>query len=189
MNSHRFMCLLALGIVAVAGAGPSAFAQDKGKKPAAAAAAPAAKGATSAKLVSGPWNLECHPAGPEQKLVCEVSKKIALEKTRKILLTVFVTPRNAGKGAEAHVLRYQLPHGLNLTSGVKVQIDKGEALSPIIVTTSQAGVFARLGMNAVLLGSLKKGSIMKVDFAAMNGTSLSIPVSLQGFSAVYDKLK
>jgi hypothetical protein len=25
---------------------------------------------------------------------------------------------------------------------------------------------------------------MKVDFAAMNGTNLSIPVSLQGFAAV-----
>lgn len=187
MKFYRFVCILALGVVAFAGAGPSAFAQDKGKKP--AAAAPAAKAATSAKLVSNPWNLECHPTGPEQKLVCEVSKKIALEKTRKILLTVFVTPRNTGKGAEAYVLRYQLPHGLNLASGVKVQVDKGKALSPIFVTSSQAGVFARLRMSAILLGALKKGTVMKVDFAAMNGTSLSIPVSLQGFSAVYDKLK
>jgi invasion protein IalB len=31
---------------------------------------------------------------------------------------------------------------------------------------------------------LKKGTVMKVDFAAMNGTNLSIPVSLQGFAAV-----
>jgi invasion protein IalB len=182
---------LVFGLVAFAGAGPSAFAQDKGKKPAAApaATAPAAKGPTSAKLITSNWNLECHPTGPEQKLVCEISKKIALQKTRKILLIVFVTPRNTGKGAEAYVLRYQLPHGLNLASGVKVQIDKDKALSPIIVTSSQAGIFARLGMNALLLGSLKKGSVMKVDFAAMNGTSLSIPVSLKGFSAVYDKLK
>jgi invasion protein IalB len=178
MNFFRFVCLLALGFVAVAGAGPSAFAQEKGKKPAVAAPA------TSAKLVSSPWNLECHPIGPEQKLVCDASKKIALEKTRKILLTVFVTPRNTGKGAEAYVLRYQLPHGLNLASGVKVQIDKGKVLSPVFVTTSHAGVFARFGMNAVLLGDLKKGTVMKVDFAAMNGTNLSIPVSLQGFAAV-----
>jgi invasion protein IalB len=187
MNFYRFVCLLALGLVAFLGAGASAFAQEKGKNKGKtpAVAAPA----TSAKLVSSPWNLECHPTGPEQKLVCDASKKIALEKTRKILLTVFVTPRNTGKGAEAYVLRYQLPHGLNPASGVKVQIDKGKALSPIFVTSSQAGVFARLGMNAVLLGALKKGSVMKVDFAAMNGTNLSIPVSLQGFAAVYDKLK
>ena len=35
MNFYRFICLLALGLVAFAGAGPSAVAQDKnkGKKP------------------------------------------------------------------------------------------------------------------------------------------------------------
>jgi hypothetical protein len=56
-------------------------------------------------MVSSPWNLECHPRGPEQKLVCEASKRMVLGKTRKILLTVFVTARNTGKGAEAYILR------------------------------------------------------------------------------------
>ncbi len=179
MFSGRFIFILLLCIASFAGANRPVFAQGADKKPAAPSGG---NKETSAKLVSSNWNLDCHPAGPEQKLVCEVSKKIALETTRKILLTVFVTPRNAGKGADAYVLRFLLPHGLNLTAGVKMQIDKNEAQTP-------AGVFARLAMNARLLETLKKGTVMTVSFSALNGTGLSIPVSLAGFGAVYAKLK
>ena len=186
MFSGRFVLLLLFGISALAGANHPALAQDAEKKP----ATPAADNSqSSAKLVSSNWNLECHPSGPEQKLACEISKKVALEKTRKILLTVFITPRNTGKGAEAYILRYQLPHGLNLANGVKMQIDEGKPMSPVIVTSSPAGAFARQPMNDVLLASLKKGTVMTVSFSAINGTGLSIPVSPVGFSAVYAKLK
>lgn len=143
---------------------------------------------TTQQLVSTNWNVGCQPAQQGKKMLCEASKRVLLAKGRSLLLAVYVTPTGKGKGTEAYMLRYQLPHGLNLTAGVKVQVDKGDTMTPVIVTSSQAGVFARSAMTDKVLSTLKKGSTMTVAFSGLNGSQLSVPVSLQGFSAVYDKL-
>ncbi len=178
MNARRSLIVAALGALLCFGGAIEASAQ-------AAAGAPQT---TSRKLVATNWNVGCQPAQQGKKMLCEASKRILLEQGRSLLLAIYVTPTGKGKGAEAFILRYQLPHGLDLAAGVKAQIDTGDALSPAIVTSSQAGVFARSVMTAKTLASLRKGKTMTVAFSGLNGSKLSIPVSLQGFSAVYDKL-
>ena len=69
------------------------------------------------------------------------------------------------------------------------QIDEQAAQSPVIQTSNQAGLFARSELTEALLTALKKGATMTVSFSALNGNTLSVPVTLSGFSAVFAKLQ
>ena len=147
------------------------------------------KAGTTAKLVSSSWTVGCRPVGQKQELLCEASQTITMAKTRQTLMAVYVTPWKQDGKPDSFILRFQLPHGLNLPAGVQIKIDDKPAPSPEIQTSNQIGVFAKTDLTKPLLASLKKGSTMNVAFSAMNGNKLAIPVTLKGFSAVFAKLK
>lgn len=140
-------------------------------------------------LISSGWTLTCKPDPRRKLLACEASQTIAVAKSRETLLAVFVTPRLRDDATMDHVLRFQLPHGLDLASGIRFRVDAGEELSPVVQTSSQAAVFARTELTAALLTAMKKGETMTVDVNDMNGNRLTIPVTLAGFSAVHAKLR
>ncbi|NKB58599.1 MAG: hypothetical protein GKS00_19895 [Alphaproteobacteria bacterium] len=180
MSCCRLFRAVMFGAAALALVSGSAVAQ-KAKAPEKPAAGP--------KLVSSAWTVGCRPAGKSQDLLCEASQTIALAESRQTLLGVYVTPwKQAGK-PDSFILRYQLPHGLNFPAGVQVKIDDKAAPAPEIQTSNQVGVFARTDLTDPLLASLKKGAAMTVEFSSMNGNKLAIPVTLKGFSAVFEKLK
>lgn len=178
----RLLLVLLFGLFLLAGVEGDALAQS----PDATAEADAAQGA---ELISNGWNLNCAPDSSTQKLLCEASQTIAVAATQQILLIAFVTPWDQADATDPFVLRFQLPHGLNLPAGVQIQIDEASAPSPVIQTSTQAGVYARIGMTDAMAARLKKGAEMKVSFTAMNGNLLTVPVTLDGFSAIFAKLE
>ncbi|CAN0509396.1 unnamed protein product, partial [Discosporangium mesarthrocarpum] len=124
-----------------------------------------------------------------QDVACEASQSIALENTRRAVLTVFVTPWHGDDAGFGEVLRFQLPHGLDIPAGLTMAVD-GQALdAPAIQTSSPAGLFARIGLTAPLRDALKAGATMTLGATALNGNTLAVPVPLDGFTAVYDKLQ
>lgn len=143
--------------------------------------------ATGAQLLASTWTLGCKPDSSTKELLCEASQTIAVEQTRQTLLIAFVTPWTDEDGS--YVLRFQLPHGLDIPAGVELQIDDVPVQSPVIQTSNQIGVFARTALADPLLAAMKKGATMQVAFSALNGTKLTVPVSLEGFSAIFDKLQ
>ena len=109
-----------------------------------------------AKLASTGWNLGCKPNSRTQKLFCEASQTIAVERTRKTLLAVFVTPWQRADASNSFALRFQLPHGLDLQAGVHILIDDKAGPTPEIQTSSRNGLFARTELTDPFLASLKK---------------------------------
>lgn len=182
MFYRRALLAFIFGVIVFVGVERNALAQRTGEN----ANAGTAQGA---ELVSNGWNLGCTPLSSTKELRCEASQTIAVAKSRQTLLVVFVTPWQQAKAANHFVLRLQLPHGLDLPKGIKIQIDDKPVQSPVIRTSTQAGVYARIGLSAPLLASLKKGTTMKVSFTAMNGNKLTVPVSLDGFSTIFARLK
>jgi invasion protein IalB len=141
-------------------------------------------------LVSSSWMVGCSPApGAGKDLLCEASQTIAVRKTQQTLLIAYVTPWKQAEKPDAFVLRFQLPHGLDIPAGVQIKIDDRPMESPVIRTSSRVGVFARSALTGTLLVALKKGARMTVTFTALNGRKLSVPVTLDGFSAAFAKLK
>ena len=59
----------------------------------------------------------------------------------------------------------------------------------VLQTSDATGLYARIGLSGELLSSMKQGSTLKVSFAAMNGNNFQIPLTLNGFTAVFAKLK
>jgi len=83
----------------------------------------------------------------------------------------------------------RLPHGLALASGIEYQIDKQRPGRLRVYTSSVQGVFARLGLTGKLLSSLRKGKQLKITFSARNGRKITLSMSLQGFTAGFEKLR
>lgn len=152
-------------------------------------AAASSKTPKGIEIVPGSWNLGCKPFGNSGELLCEASRVIVLKKTKKALISVFVSPWKQAKATAPYLLRLQLPHGLDLPAGVSIQVDKDVKHAAIYQTTNQSGVFARLGLSNNTLSAMQAGKILAVNFSAINGNKISIPVSLSGFTAVFSKMK
>lgn len=143
----------------------------------------------SAELVTTSWDLGCKPLGKSNELACEASKRVALKQTGKVLLSVFITPRKQKDKSQSFLLRMQLPHGIHLPSGVEIQIDDADKYLLPFQTTNPAGIFARIALNDKILTALQTGKTMNVSFATINGAQFSIPVLLNGFSAIFAKMQ
>lgn len=144
------------------------------------------KPAAGPKLVSSNWTVSCRPAGETQELLCEASQTISLAESRQTLLGVYVTPWKNKDKDDSFILRFQLPHSVNLPLGVQTKIDNKAGPSPEMQTSNQVGLFAKTDVTGPLLVALKKGTTMTVSFSSMNGNKLAIPVTLKGFSAVFE---
>jgi len=144
---------------------------------------------TEVKLVTSNWQLNCRPVGTAQDLLCEASQTVSVQGSGQTLLVALVSPWQQDGAATPYLLRFQLPHGLDIPAGVAMKIDDAAMPSPVIQTSSQAGIFARAPLDDALLAAMKKGKLMTVGLTALNGSALTVPVSLNGFTAVFGKLQ
>ncbi len=83
----------------------------------------------------------------------------------------------------------QLPLGLNLPVGAKLQVDDGKVVDLPIQTCENRGCYASAPVSAELLATLKSGKQLKISFQNMAKETISIPMPLNDFAAAYDKIK
>ena len=83
----------------------------------------------------------------------------------------------------------QLPLGLNLPAGAKLQIDDGKAVDMQVQTCEARGCYASTPVAADMLAALKSGKQLKVSFQTMTKETITIPMLLGDFAAAYDKIK
>ena len=83
----------------------------------------------------------------------------------------------------------QLPLGLNLPAGAKLQVDDGKTADLQIQTCEQRGCYANTPIAADMLAAMKSGKQLKVSFQNLAKEVISIPMPLADFAAAYDKIK
>ncbi len=83
----------------------------------------------------------------------------------------------------------QLPLGLNLPAGAKLQVDDGKTADLAIQTCEQRGCYANTPIAADMLTAMKSGKQLKVSFQNLAKEIISIPMPLADFAAAYDKIK
>ena len=115
-------------------------------------------------------------------MVCRLSKAVLLVRNGKLLLRIAVV-------AKPNRMVLQLPHGLNIQSGVRFQIDKNPARIVPFVTSTQKGIFAKTAISDQLLQSLRTGKNISITLSVLGGKNIVVPVSLAGFDIAFDKLK
>ena len=144
---------------------------------------------TGAKFVASSWGVNCQAQATDKKMVCSLSQSTVVAKSRQRFVTITIRKWSGKEAPTPHLMVLQLPHGLALAAGATVQVDDKKANKLAMFTSDAQGVYARMGVTADLLKSMRKGKGMKINFVASTGRKFILPVSLKGFSAGFDKLK
>ena len=103
-------------------------------------------------------------------------------------LIVLVNIRVPGD-TRAPIALVQLPLGLNLQGGAKLQVDDGKPTELPIQTCENRGCYAGTPIAPDLLAALKSGKQLKVLFQNLGKETITIPLPLADFAAAYEKIK
>jgi invasion protein IalB len=192
VTSIRIAVVL-LAFAAFAGAPVSAQAPKK------AAPAPAAPAHTPAPQASPPpaeqqaaqppapsWISRCSSASRDAPLECAVEESAVLTKTGQLIVLVNI---RVASDTRQPVALVQLPLGLNLPAGAKLQIDDGKMIDLQIQTCENRGCYSNTPVSPELLAAMKSGKQLKIAFQNLNKEVITIPMPLADFAAAYEKIK
>jgi invasion protein IalB len=174
--------LLPLGVV---------YAQQGAKKSAAPAPAAQPSPAPTQPQADGApgqpgWIVRCTSASRDAPLECAMEQNAVLTKTGQtvILINIRIAP-----DTRTPIALLQLPLGLNLPVGAKLQVDEGKTVDLQIQTCENRGCYASTPIAPDLLAALRSGKQLKVSFQNMANETIAIPMPLGDFAAAYDKIK
>lgn len=129
------------------------------------------------------WRVVCQATNANAPLVCEASQSIS-EGNGKPFLTITLIHANKG----AFGLKLQLPHGLDLTTAVTMQVDTGAKLSLPFNTSLPTGSFITTRLSKNFVQTMRQGSTLKVNFKSVNKSDINVPVSLAGLTRALNKV-
>jgi invasion protein IalB len=154
----------------------------------AAPATPPADTAQAAAPSSPPsgWAVRCTSASREAPLECAMEQTAVLSKTGQLIVLV-----NIRVPSDTHVpvAMVQLPLGLNLPGGAKLQVDDGKAADLQIQTCENRGCYAGTAITPDVLAALKAGKELRLSFQNLAKETITIPMPLTDFASAYDKIK
>ena len=122
----------------------------------------------------------------ESPLECAIEESAVLTKTGQLIVLVNI---RIASDTRAPVALVQLPLGLNLPAGAKLQVDEGKAVDLQIQTCEQRGCYANLPVAPDLLAAMRTGKQLKVLFQTLTKEPIAIPLPLTDFAAAYEKIK
>jgi len=197
MRNSTKLAILVVAIVASGSFTPGYAQQAKSKSPAksaqttpaapAPAAAPADNGVAPANTPPPPgWTARCGSVSRDAPLECAIEQSAVLPRTGQLVILV-----NIRVPADTHTpsALIQLPLGLNLPSGAKVQVDDGKTADLQIQTCEARGCYAGTAIAPELLAAMKSGKQLKVSFQNLAKETITVPLPLADFAAAYDKIK
>ena len=184
--------LVALAAAALLSTG-AAHAQQGAKKNAAPpppatqpAPAPSQPQADGTPAQQPGWIARCTSASRDAPLECAIEQNAVLTKTGQTILLINI---RISPDTRTPVALLQLPLGLNLPVGAKLQVDEGKAIDLQIQTCENRGCYASTPIAPDLLATLRSGKQLKVSFQNMAKETITIPMPLSDFAPAYDKIK
>jgi invasion protein IalB len=167
---------------------PAKSAQTPPNNPTPPAAAPADNNGAAPTNTRPPpgWIARCGSASRDAPLECAIEQSAVLPRTGQLVILV-----NIRVPADTHTpsALIQLPLGLNLPGGAKLQVDDGIATDMQIQTCEARGCYAGTAIAPDLLAAMKSGKQLKISFQNLNKETLTVPLPLADFAAAYDKIK
>ena len=166
------------------------YAQQSAKKNSPAPAAQPAPAPTQQPQADGAqqagWVVRCTSVSRDAPLECAMEQNAVLTKTGQtiVLINIRIAP-----DTRTPVALLQLPLGLNLPVGAKLQVDEGKTFDLQIQTCENRGCYASTPIAADLLAALRPGKQLMVPFQNMAKEATASPMPLGDFAAAYDKIK
>ena len=148
---------------------------------------PQADAAAPANTPAPPvWVARCSSASRDAPPECAVEQTAVLTKTGQLIVLLNI---RVASDTRQPVAVIQLPLGLNLPAGAKLQVDDGKVSDLQIQTCEQRGCYANSPIPAEMLAAMKSGKQLKVSFQNLGKETITIPMPLTDFAAAYDKIK
>ena len=132
------------------------------------------------------WITKCTAPKRETAAHCTIQQTIIVTKTRQRLLSFTV---KVPSDAPLPAMMIQLPLGLFLPAGIKVQIDKQFPQKFKIQTCNSEGCFAGSAISKDMLASMIRGKRLTVKFRDLAKKKITVPVVLEGFGESYRKVR
>jgi invasion protein IalB len=167
---------------------PAKSTQTAPNNPTPPAGAPADNnGAAPANTPPPPgWAARCGSASRDAPLECAIEQSAVLPRTGQLVILVNIRVPADTRTPSALI---QLPLGLNLPGGAKLQVDESPATDLQIQTCEARGCYAGTAIAPDLLAAMKSGKQLKVSFQNLNKETLTVPLPLADFAAAYEKIK
>ena len=127
------------------------------------------------------WVVNCSNVANPDILACSLSMTLFQAETRQKVLSATVF-----QGPEGTEMAMNLPHGLDLPSGIVVAVDQGAGQTYAIQTSNADGAYSRFALTGSILEALRKGNTMFVDLTASNKNAIRIELPLKGISQGLD---
>lgn len=133
-----------------------------------------------------PWGARCASDARAGALDCVVEQRVVVSNTGQLLtaVTVRIPP-----DSKAPVMMIQTPFGLHLPAGLKVAVDGTPFATLPLQTCDGGGCYAGDAVGPELLAALKRGVTLSVTFQDAQQRDIAVPVSLNGFTAAYEKIQ
>jgi invasion protein IalB len=180
------LAILAVGSIEISHAQQAQKSKAAAPAPAATPATPAAPQAEPAPAAQPGWNARCTSASRAAPLECAMEQTAVLSKTGQLIVLVNI---RVPADTKAPVALVQLPLGLHLPGGAKIQVDDGKAADLQIQTCENRGCYAGSAIAPDLLAALRSGKQLKVSFQNLGKENITIPIPLTDFAAAYDRIK
>ena len=149
--------------------------------------APAAAAAEGANTPAPPgWVARCTSASRDAPLECAIEQTAVLTKTGQLIVLINI---RVPADTRTPIALVQLPLGLNLPAGAKLQVDDGKTSDLQIQTCEARGCYANTPISPDMLAAMKSGKQLKVSFQNMAKETITIPMPLADFAAAYEKIK
>ena len=132
------------------------------------------------------WAVRCSSASREAPLECAMEQTAVLTKTGQLIVLVNI---RVPSDTRVPVAMVQLPLGLNLPGGAKLQVDDGKTADLQIQTCENRGCYAGTAIAPDVLAALKSGKELKLSFQNLAKEPITIPMPLTDFATAYDKIK
>jgi invasion protein IalB len=155
-------------------------------KAAQAPATPPAEAAPASAPAQPGWAARCSSASRDTPLECAIEQTAVLSKTGQLIVLVNI---RVPSDTRTPVAMVQLPLGLNLPGGAKLQVDDGKVTDLQIQTCENRGCYAGTPIAPELLAAMRSGKQLKVLFQNLAKETITIPMPLTDFAAAYDKIK
>ena len=183
-----FACLATVLAVLFAsfGLGHAQQAPKAKAGPRAAQTAPSQAEAPPPNNPAAGWIARCTSASRDAPLECAMEQTAVLSKTGQLIVLINI---RVPSDTRAPVAVIQLPLGLDLLAGAKLQVDDGKVNDLQIQTCEARGCYSNAAIAPDLLAAMKAGKQLKVSFQNLAKEAITIPMPLADFAAAYDKIK
>lgn len=129
------------------------------------------------------WAVNCSSQAKSPDLACTASQTILIAETGQRVAAAIVSRADGQL-----TMTLALPHGLNISYGVKVASDDGEVRQLGIVTADQNGAYAEFPITDDVARKMMSAAFLTLTVKAYRGEEVTLKFPLNGFTEALAKI-